>query len=241
MITTLRIVCLLGIFPILAQTIHTSNFEISDQQVQFDFRIEPKHTERERYQLKIYHSGNNYTEPINYQLNNLIPNRSYKASFDGGNQIGSFDGDILFRLTIEATQFPIELSDAPKSLKIGKNANISWFDYHEEGPYDVKLYQGLQEKSTLAEGIESTSYSGKIPKSLEKGDYTIVVIPKGRSELVSDKIPVLLKKGLNPLLIGGGVLLTGGIVGLAASGDRGKGGADTFADPPDPPDPLGGN
>ncbi|WP_425392098.1 hypothetical protein [Ekhidna sp.] len=236
MITVLRFLCLFGILPLFAQTITTSNFEINDQQVQFDFTIEQKHSERERYQLKIYHSANNYTEAIPYQLNELVPNKSYTASFDGGNQIGSFDGQLMFRFEIEATRFPVELSDAPKSLKIGKNTNISWFDYHEEGPYDVKLYQGQIEKTTLAEGLESTSYSGKIPKSLEKGNYSIQVIPRGRSELISDKIPVLLKKGLNPLLIGGGVLLTGGIVGLAASGGGGEGGSEVFADPPNPPD-----
>ncbi|WP_421764967.1 hypothetical protein [Ekhidna sp.] len=230
----LRLFCLLGILPLFSQTITTSNFQVSDQQVQFDFTIEPKHSERERYELKIYHSVNNYAEPIDYQLNDLVPGRPYKASFDGSNQIGSFDGELMFRFEIEATRFPIELSDAPKNLKIGKNVNFSWFDYHEEGPYDVELYQGQLLKSTLAEGIESTSYSGKIPKSLDKGNYSIVVVPKGRSELVSDKIPVVLKKGMNPLLIGGGVLLAGGVVGLAASSGGGEG-VEVFDDPPNPP------
>jgi len=131
----------------------------------------------------------------------------------------------------QASTFPIKIDPIKKGLKMGKNASFSWSDYHESGPYEISLYQGLQLKSTLASGITSTQYTGKIPKSLDKGNYSILITPKNET-LVSERYPVTLKKGTSPLLFVGVAALAGGGAFLAMPSPTES---EDLPDPPGPP------
>lgn len=234
--TIFRLLCLLGIAQLSAQEVSISNFKVIDQEINFDVFISQKHSDRERYTLLIYHSGNNFSLPIDYQLKDLVPNKSYKASFDGGNQIGAYEGELTFKMEIEASKYPIEVTDLSNSLKAGKNTSIEWFDYHGEGPYKVEIYQGQLLSATLAEGVSSSSFSGKVPKSLDPGNYTVLITPTKNSNLASERYPVVLKKALNPLIFVGAAVLAGGGAYIATSGGGGgEGGVESFEDPPGPP------
>ena len=162
------ILCLMT-FQLIGQQIEINNYQISqDGVVSIDFRIKQSHSSRERYDVLFYSSLDGYSVPIKYKVEDVKPGESQKATFSGEEQFGGYNGEFQIKLVAQATVFPIKISPINKGLKIGKSTNISWSDYHESGPYEVSLYQGLQLKSKLATGLASTQYVGKIPKSLKK-------------------------------------------------------------------------
>lgn len=238
------ILCLIT-FSAVGQQIKINNFQVAQNgTVNVDFTINPSHSDREVYDVLFYSSIDNFNRPIAYKVENVKTGVSRNTSFSGSEQFGGFTGQFQLKLVAQASTFPIRITPIDKGLKIGKTNNISWMDYHDSGPYDVSLYQGQQLKSKLATGLTSTRYSGQIPKSLEKGDYSILITPSD-NDLLSDRYPVTLKKAISPLVFVGAAALAGGGAFLAGSGGGDPvtpgGGGPTADGLPDPPGPPGGN
>ena len=235
----------LAVFTASAQQVKINNYQVApDGTINVDFTIDQSHSSREVYDVLFYSSIDNFNRPIAYKIENVKPGVSKKASFSGSEQFGGHDGSFQLKLVAQASTFPIKIMPIDKGLKIGKSNSISWTDYHESGPYDVSLFQGRQLKSKLATGVTSTRFTGVIPKSLEKGDYSILITPSDE-EYLSERFPVTLRKGVSPLIFVGIAVVGGGGAFLAGGGgdvtppSGGGGGTDTDA-LPDPPGPPGG-
>lgn len=237
------ILCL-AVFSASGQQIKINNYQVAPNgTVNVDFTVEQSHSSREIYDVLFYSSIDNFNQPIAFKVENVKPGESKRASFSGSEQFGGYNGTFQLKLVAQASTFPIKIAPLDKGLKIGKTNSISWMDYHDSGPYDVSLFQGRQLKSKLATGLTSTRFTGEIPKSLEKGDYTIQITPSSERYL-SELYPVSLKKAINPLIFVGIAVVGGGGAFLAGSGGGdpgpGGGGGTTTDGLPDPPGPPGG-
>jgi len=225
---------------LLTYSAHSQQIKVNDYQVDvngtvnIDFTIEQSHSSREVYDVLFYSSIDEFTLPIEFKVENLKPGTRKKVSFSGSEQFGGYGGSFQLKLVAQASTYPIQVMPLDKGLKIGKSNTISWTDYHESGPYDVSLYQGGQLKSKLATGLIGTRFNGLIPKSLEKGDYSVLITPSNE-KYISERFPVLLKKGINPLIVVGVAVLGGGGVFLAANGGDSGSSDEELPDPPGPP------
>ncbi len=238
------IFCLFA-FSAFSQQIKINNYEVRpDGMINVDFTIDQSHSSRELYDVLFYSSIDDFRNPIRFKAENVRPGVSKKVSFSGSEQFGGYSGQFQLKLIAQASTFPIKLMPLEKGLKIGKSNTISWVDYHDSGPYDISLYQGTQLKSKLASGLSTTRYTGQVPKSLEKGSYSILITPSN-DKYLSERYPVTLKKGVSPLIFVGVAALAGGGAVLAggSGGDPGTpGGGGTDGDGlPDPPGPPSGN
>ncbi len=218
-----------------AQTLRVENLEISPAGiVDFTCVVNPHHSEREEYEIKVFTSADNFQKQLPLQLNSLRPNVPLPVSFDGNKMIGDFDGAIEFDVRISATIFPVQVTTHSNKLKRGKDLTISWNDFHESSWYDVDIYQSDILYQKLVGNHRGTSYTTTLSKKMPKGEYEIRVTPTNDQKYVSDNFPVTIKSGKAGLIIGAGGVLAGAGVLFISGGD----GPDS--DLPVPPD-LPGN
>jgi hypothetical protein len=204
--------------------------------ITFDLSILPAASDRERYDVNLYASADNYQEAVE-QLKGIRVNEKQVIRINGSEKLGEYEGSLTFKATAVASVFPVQMDESgKKKFTKGKKVNLTWTDYHDVGSYTIELYQGVILKETLARNYQGTTFTQKLPKDLEKGNYQLKVTPAGRQELSSEAYPVVVAAGLSPLLIGGGVLVVGGGI-LAATGGGGESvsGTDELPDPPGPP------
>jgi hypothetical protein len=235
-LATLIIVLLLTISTVDSQNLNVQGFRIDGQgMVTVTALIEANHSARERYAMSVYSSVDNYTQPINYTLADMEPGKPYNIKFDGPKLVGTYSGDIMFKFRIEATTYPIELT-TNGNMKPGKKMDLTWTDHEGSSSYNIELYQRSNLVEQLARDHSGLSYTGVLPKTVEKGkDYSVRVVPTDDPKSSSEFIPVAVVGGIGwywfviPVAGGGvaAVVLLGG--GEDPTGETG------FEDPPGPP------
>ncbi len=209
---------------VLAQDVTVSNLSLSESgEVSFNFQISAKSSAREVYDIIIYSSKDNYTNPLDVQLNSLSPQVDYSVKFDGLEKIGPFDGVLQFKLKAVATLFPVRVEEMENTkLKRGKSVLVSWNDYHESGWYNVDLYQNGEVKANLISNHRGLSYESELPKDLEKGGYEIRVVPSNDERLQSDGYPIVIKGASKALFILGPLVAAGGGFMILNGGESGE-------------------
>ncbi len=218
-----------------AQKLLVSEPQIEEGKVSLVATIEASHSPRERYNLYIYSSVNSYARPISYKVTDMIPGQAYPLSFDGGEEIGSFEGELQFRFEIEASRFPLKIETEKSKFRRGKSLALDWSDYHGVGPYQVELWQNNQLQEVLASRVTETNCEVLLPKKLEKGnDYDLRVKALANSEMDTEQMPVTIqgKYGIAVKILP--VLAVGGVVPLILTSGDPKG-IGELSDPPGPP------
>jgi hypothetical protein len=228
-----------------AQSVQVSNLEVDDEgKVSFRYSVSQKFSDRERYELQVFTSADNFSKPIDLNLSPVAVGESKSVSFDGPKLISNYEGSLQFRFKVVAAVFPVRIVSTGQKFKSGKSITISWDDFHESGWYDVELYSGGYISRTLASNYRGTLLSTTLPKKMEKGTYEIRVTPTNQKELQSDDFPVTISGGGGAgifIIAGGGLAAGAGVLLLGGGGDSGGGGTtDTGSPLPDPPNP-GGN
>lgn len=220
-----------------AQELSISGFNVSERgQVEFGVYIASSHSDRERYDLIIYSSADDFRDPLDLSITNLAPGEVYPIEFDANQLVGSFEGELRFRIDIKASVFPIkaDLKEKP-SFRRGKEIDISWTDYHNSGPYDVELRRG-DDVIEMAKNVSANEITTALPKDMEKADdYILQIKTANNTRYDSDPIPVQIKNKI-PL----GILLSGAAVGVGVpiffiAGGNEPPTDEGFADPPGEP------
>ncbi len=245
------IVCFvsLGAF---AQSLTVTSIQIADDgTVSFTAQVTAKINQRERYQLSVYSSVDNYQQAYIFDGVELSPATPYDLSFNGNAIVGEYSGNIQFRFSINATVFPITFTDNTSSkLKIGKEYTVEWDDFHSKGTYKIELLRNGSTYQILQRSYAGTSYSGILPESIVKGDnYQLKVTPVSDESLASEPYgvsvgkPVGLAVKIAPIIAAGGgaaaYFLVGGSGGGGGGNNPGGGGGDGDF-PPTPGTPGGG-
>jgi len=222
-----------------AQDIEIQNLRATREgQIAFDYTIAKGHSDRERYDVQIFTSADNYAKPLAIQISDIPPEQNQKVSFRGADHFPQgYSGSVRIRLVAEATLYPVQITNYSKKIKMGATMNISWQDAGNNSNYDVVLKQAGK-SNTLANGVSGTSYSGTLPADLGKGSYQLLIIPSGDQQSTSDQMSVSItgKMGLGIKVLG--ALALGGVGILAsAGGGGGEGtGSASLPGPPDTPD-----
>jgi hypothetical protein len=218
--------CLLVVFVLIAATGTAQNLVVSNLSIDhggvisFVATIDKSHSDRELYDLSIFHSRNDYQSAIAFQQRDMEPGEIYRLSFDANREIGRFEGDVQLRFDIKASQFPLKPNiTANQSLKRGKLPDLTWQDYQQVAPYKVELYKDGQLLQVIEDRTSDNRMTVTLPDKLEKGDgYAVKVVSLSNQSLNSDLIPVRItsKIGLAfklaPLVaigVGAAVLLSG--------------------------------
>ncbi len=215
-----------------AQEIETRDFKVMGEEIQLSFVVEPDHSIRERYNVTIYASHDDYSEPLALDIHDVVPNELTTVSFSIVEKIGYYQGQLQFKLEAEASVFPVEiLNRSTKKFRKNKKYEVHWEDQNDSGEYDIKLYH----KDTiiaLAETVVGHTYSGQFPKTIDPGKFSIVVSPSNNPHLASDEFPITIRRNITTVVVLVAVLVGGtGYLILNNSGGEGPGGAEL----PDPP------
>lgn len=221
-----------------SQNIALKNLQATREgQITFDYAITKGHSDRERYDVKIFTSADNYAEPLNIRISEVPPEQGQKVTFRGADHFPSgYSGSVRIRLVAEATLYPVQILDYSKKVKAGAQMNISWQDAQNNSSFDVVLIQDGQ-PSTIANRVTGTSYSGTLPENFGKGSYQLKVVPDRDENSSSDVMPLAVvgKLGLGIKVLG--ALAAGGVGILALSGSDPKVSEDnSLPGPPSPPD-----
>ena len=227
------------VFYCYSQKIEVSNISVDNGKVSFIVQIEKSHTDRERYDLIIYHSANNFSQPIAYSPKNLEPGKAHRISFDGDEQVGAHQGPLSFRFDIEASKFPIRTQFDQQKFKIGKPALVEWYDYENVGPYDIELYKDGQLVETLASDVTQSFREVTLPSSLEKKEQYQIQIRASDRSMDSEKVTITAhpKMGLIVKILP--AVAVGAAVPFLLPGDDGGGEPEGLANPPGNPDEQG--
>jgi hypothetical protein len=217
-------------FCLNAQTVNISNLAVDPiGQVTFTCVIDQKHSPRETYNLQVYSSADNFVRPIPLNLKDIKVGSPLNVTFNGSEKIGNYQGAIQFKFVAEASSFPVEIIDTKTKFKKGKAATISWNDYHSSGWYDVGLYKGGMLVKSLVESHSGNSFTTKLPKKMDSGEYEIRVTPSKNKTLYSEDYLVTIKSSSTAKIAlgAGGILAAGGALILSGGG---SGGGDTGAE-----------
>ena len=223
----------------IGQQIETLVLEIVGEDVKMTFKITPEHSERERYDVLIYSSHDNYTSPLNTKVSDVIPNQRTTVVFPILESIGYFQGEVQFKLVANSTYFPVRLSKSTtRKFRKNKEFQIVWEDYNELGSYQIDLYQNDSLMITLAKDFIGNDFSGKFPKGVKPGKYTLVVSPSDDIALRSDDYRVSVTRNITTIVALSAVLVgTTGYFILQGEGGSGgdSSGGDSLPDPPGSP------
>lgn len=217
----------------IAQKIELQDLKMEGEEVQLTFTIVPDHSLRERYDVNIYASHNEYSQPLNVPIRNVVPNERMTINFSIVETIGYYQGELQFKLEAEATHFPVKvLSNTSKKLRKNKSYEVNWMDHNELGKYDIHLYH-QDTVILLALSVAGDGFSGKLPKTIGPGNYQLVVSPSDNPDLASDDFPVAIKRNMKTFLALSAVLAGGtGFILLNSGGESGGG---QLPDPPGTP------
>ena len=117
------------------QSLSIQNLSIDDNnQVSLECSIQKKHTDRERYELLIFSSVDNFNNPIGYTFPNMKPGKIYEVSFDGNKEVEGFTEETQFRFKANPTAIPVVInSEDGRTLRKEKRFELKWKDYHNIG------------------------------------------------------------------------------------------------------------
>ncbi len=222
-----------------AQTLNVSNIQVQeDGTVTFSAQVGSKSTQRERYQLSVSSSVDNFQQTVVIESDELSPGRIYDLSFNGNLLVGEYSGQISFKFAVNATVFPVRITDGTdEKLKIGKDYSITWEDFHESGNYKIELLRNGSIYQILDRSFPGTTYNGVLPETITKGDnYSIRVTPVNNEELASEGYSVSVVKPVGLLVkIAPAVLAGGGAAAyflINTSGDDPTDFPETPGEPP---------
>ena len=227
---------LLSMSTLYGQEVIMDNLRSAKGEISFDYQINSDHSSRERYTIFIYTSADDFKQPLNISIKEVLPDELHTFTFKGAQYLpAGYSGALRLKLVAEATVFPVIITDVSKKVKPGGALEISWKDAERGHRYDVQLIKDGQITS-IAHGIPDYSFSGNLPSTMEKGNYKIQVVPQLNSNNASDMLGVSVVSKIGMGMKVAGALVVGGVGILVARGGGEDGLGKPLPGPPSPPD-----
>jgi len=197
----LRILPLLLVFAFslsYSQTIENLTYKVEGNQIRISYDLIGD--AGELYEVTIYSSADNFTDPITSANGDIgqdvSPGRGKTVMWDAKSDLGEFRGSLSLNVKAELITFVNFLSIAEgQKIKKGSNYEILW-EGGPRGNIKLELYNGATKVSDLGETINSGKYTWAIPKSAESGKTFRIRASSGERAAfspefkISGKVPV---------------------------------------------------
>jgi hypothetical protein len=214
-----------------AQNIQNLDASFNDGNVIITYDLPEKNPNR-TYYLKVFSSRDNFTNPLQEVTGDvgedITIGTNKKIVWNAAKELGTFDGELIFKLKGEMNALPLVLINPTNNRKIkkGKELSIKWQGGKSDSKVKLGLYQEDVMVTSLGEQGNTGSYNWRVPKKFNKGEF-IIKLSSG-NEIVQSSIVV--KSSSKLLLIGLPVVAVGAAVAVLAGGGDGS-------DLPAPPEP----
>lgn len=168
------------------------------------------------YKIAVYGSHNNFATPLKLVRGDVGESvgvgTGKSIEWNAADELGSFSGEIAFRLRGEPVIMPIKFMNPQNgaSFKRGKGAAITWNGGNPTQSIRLEVVKdGKVVQSVTQSTANNGSFTWNIPSKFSKGDYTMRLtsgaeVVQSSSFKVKAKVPLILKA--TPLIIIGVVL-----------------------------------
>ena len=223
------------------QTIENLYLEQAGSKIIIHYEFDAENTDN-TYQLKVYHSIDGFTNPINLIKGDVgdrvRPGSGKVIEWYAREEIGTFKGELIVEIRIFQSPENIYLQNPAMSskLKRGSALNINWSGGINEDKVSIQLMKNGQQVESIANNIDNTgSFSWVSPSKIKPGKGYVVQITGSSTRgiqstssnfSINRKIPMWL-------IIAPAAVLVGTVAILVSSGA----GGDENNDLPGAPDP----
>lgn len=225
-----------------AQEVQNVKIDFKEGIISLTFDLSPQKSLRERYNLEITSSKDNYTNPVpvlNNSTENIEPKKGLQYQIDALKNFEGFRGDLNFKIKAVFAYSLLEFITPSEiaSLKKGKSLQLSWIGGLENDKYSLELYKQGAKVSTLQSMLTRKVTSWDMAKDTKAGSgYMIKVVSEKNKQLsaftqsfkIKRKIPIVIK--ILPFAIAGGVFAI--ISGKSSEGTTTKTDLPGLPDPP---------
>jgi membrane-associated protease RseP (regulator of RpoE activity) len=194
-----------------------------------------------KFNVEIFGSHNNYSAPLKAVVGDVgkgvNPGLSRQIQWNAAAELGTYNGDVVFRLRGEPMPIPFSFTSPKTSVRRGKNAQITWVGGPVGQQVKLEVIQNGSIINTISTGTSNNgSFTWQVPADLPKGAYNLK-ISGGAETAQSNTIKV--KSKLPMFLIVAPIVVVGIIIAVLPKKDKDDpGGADpTSEDLPDAPGP----
>jgi hypothetical protein len=192
----------------------------------------------QKFELYLFASHNNFSQPLAKVSGdvgkNIQPGLQKKIVWDVSEELRYYNADITFKVKGEAMPFPFVFTKPgdETAVRRGKDAAVTWTGGRPEQRVKLELVQDGTTVSNLGEVANTGDYLWAIPKTLEKGMYSLRLTA---DKEVVDSAPFKVKaKSSAAVKIIPALLVVGGAVYFLLLKD------DKNNSLPEPLDPVGG-
>lgn len=196
---------LLGIIaaPMFSQSIQNIKAVFIDGEIIIEYALSGGNMDQ-KYQIEVFGSHNNYQSPLSMVRGDvgkaILAGTAKKIVWDVLNELETFDGYITFHIKGSLDGMPLTFisPNAGSTLRRGKNFTIKWAGGDKNLPLKLELIKNGQPVQFIGEESNTGYFVGKIPKTTEKGTYTIKLTSTGEIKesspfVVKGKVPVIFK------------------------------------------------
>ncbi|PIB36343.1 hypothetical protein BFP72_13530 [Reichenbachiella sp. 5M10] len=224
------------------QSLENVQVQVDGDDINVSFDLVYKTSLQEKYDIEIYSSRDNYTEPLKIKEGELkdVPalNRRHTFILDGMENFAEFKGEIDFQIIATMVYSPV-IIDRPfesQSYKRGRMVEVKWHGGIENETFAVELFKNGVKMETLEENNQYGSYNWAMSSKQKKGKYQFAIQSEKNMQnkvltpefKVKSKVPFIVKA--LPVLAAGAaayfILNSGG-----ESGGSG-GGTESLPNPP---------
>jgi hypothetical protein len=197
----------------------------------------------EVFNVNLYSSKDNFEKPLTLVTGDVGPNivsgKGKRVEWLAKNEFREYSGNLIFEIRAflpEAAFDPLELQNFSISeIKSGKSYRLQWTGGKKNENIDIFLFENGSQKAKISTVRNSGKYLWKIPKGKKSSTYQVQL--KGETGIVASD-DFRIEKGFPFLIVGGGGIVTTGVIIYLLSRDSSTGsGNSSTSELPVPPDP----
>lgn len=189
--------------PMFSQSIQNITTVFNGSEVTIEYALSGGNVDQ-KYQIEVFGSHNNYQSPLSMVRGDvgksILAGTAKKIVWDVLNELETFDGLITFRIKGSLDGMPLKFINpsAGSTIRRGKDFKIMWAGGDKNLPLKLELIKDGQPVQLIGEDNNSGYFVGKVPKTTEKGTYTIKLtspqeIKESSPFVVKGKVPVIVK------------------------------------------------
>lgn len=227
----------------IAQEIRNVDVRLERDNVIITFDLSPKESVKERFDIEIYSSRDNYQTPVKVSEGNtkdVRPGNALQYIINAKEHFTGYQGELDFDVRATLTFSPVTFIEPYQDMtyKKGDFVRVAWRGGFTNDNYAISLYKGDNKVSYINSIVKTNDYLWNMPKGTKAGKYHFQLESNSSKELtaksyefvIKRKIPIAIK--ILPIVAAGV-----GVYFLTSGGGSESGGA-TYA-LPNPPDPPG--
>lgn len=180
----------------------------------------------QKFNVEIYGSHNSYATPLKAVTGDVGTNvnggAQRQVQWNAAAELGSYNGDIVFRLKGSLAVAPFSIISPTASVRRGKNTSVKWKGGSSNQQVKLDVVQNGGVVQSITTGTSNTGeFTWHVPSDLAKGTYNIK-LTSGNDTAQSNTIQV--KSKLPLLLIAAPVVVVGVLIAVLVKPDPDKGG-----------------